>query len=125
MEQATATVHSLGGSHLDAVACPLARLVRVARPSGGHGNSAAGNCTRVFRVTGGNTDHYTTTDLGNAHEKLTDSACSAGPLQAVPIGHQVRAGPWSRPLRLCTLRGKPTWTRSHIRCRAGEDCQAI
>ncbi len=25
-------------------------------------NSAAGNCTRVFRVTGGNTNHYTTTD---------------------------------------------------------------
>ena len=26
-------------------------------------NSAAGNWTRVFRVTGGNTDHYTTADL--------------------------------------------------------------
>ena len=28
-------------------------------------NSAAGNCTRVFRVTGGNTNHYTTADLKN------------------------------------------------------------
>ena len=27
-------------------------------------NSAAGNWARVFRVTGGNTNHYTTTDLG-------------------------------------------------------------
>ena len=26
-------------------------------------NSAAGNSTRVFRVTGGNTNHYTTADL--------------------------------------------------------------
>ena len=27
------------------------------------GDSAAGNRTRVFRVTGGNTNHYTTTDM--------------------------------------------------------------
>ena len=28
-------------------------------------NSAAGNWTRVFRVTGGNTHHYTTADAGD------------------------------------------------------------
>ena len=34
-------------------------------------NSAAGNSTRVFRVTGGNTDHYTTADMMQMH--LEDS----------------------------------------------------
>ena len=89
MEQATASVHSVGASHLAEVACPLARLVRVARPSGGHGNSAAGDRTRAFRVTGGNTDHYTTTDLRIAHEQSIPCACGTSHLQAEAIDPQV------------------------------------
>ena len=36
------------------------------------GDSAAGNRTRVFRVTGGNTNHYTTADLikGRCNKQL-------------------------------------------------------
>ena len=34
-------------------------------------NSAAGNWTRVFRVTGGNTNHYTTADLINVQAVTT------------------------------------------------------
>ena len=35
-------------------------------PAEKQGYSAAGNCTRVFRVTGGNTNHYTTADVREA-----------------------------------------------------------
>ena len=38
-------------------------------------NSAAGNRARVFRVTGGNTDHYTTADLRGAN---FDELCAGG-----------------------------------------------
>ena len=48
--------------------------------SGDAKTSAAGNRTRVFRVTGGNTDHYTTAEL------RCQAACAAlGRISCVPI----------------------------------------
>ena len=63
-------------------------------------NSAAGNWTRVFRVTGGNTNHYTTTDLVNSINIL---ALGLSPMHTPIIinacKHQSLSSRWSKPRR--------------------------
>jgi len=49
----------------------IVRPAELARPINGKKSSAAGDRTRIFRVTGGDTDHYTTaTDAPFARAKI-------------------------------------------------------
>ena len=50
--------------------------------------SAAGNWTRVFHVTGGNTNHYTTTECDALHIRCISHICTTS--KVVPRGLQPR-----------------------------------
>ena len=58
-------------------------------------NSAAGNWTRVSRVTGGNTDHYTTADLPQVR------TCISQMHNALPLFQTKQFDNWDRIPQIC------------------------
>ena len=56
-------------------------------------NSAAGNWTRVFRVTGGNTHHYTTADAG---DQQIDKSYSLNDFSLHALRLSITGNHWSR-----------------------------
>ena len=67
-------------------------------------NSAAGNWTRIFRVTGGNTDHYTTADLTSRCSWRTMSGSWPTSLFQLTRHSQ-------HPTTCCTLLGCLLWAQ--------------
>ena len=114
-------------SHMNqAASISVGSLVRVARPSASHGNSAAGNWTRVFRVTGGTTHRDTTTEPRNPHRQVFFIGCSACHLRGLATGRQLSAGPSGKPLCLRTPLGQPPGPgRIYFRWHLGEARQTI